>query len=110
MIGEIRDEYDSQEPSTTRRLAGGGMELDGLLNLGDFTEETGVTLPEGPYETVAGCLVAALGRLPADGDQVRIPIGAEEVRLTVAKLEGRRIARVGVSAVTLAEPPGPDVS
>ncbi|WP_327677738.1 hemolysin family protein [Kitasatospora sp. NBC_00458] len=111
VIGEIRDEYDSQEPSTTRRLAGGGMELDGLLNLGDFAEETGVTLPEGPYETVAGCLVAALGRLPVDGDRVRIPAGpGEEVLLTVAKVEGRRIARVGVSAVTLTEPPGAEVS
>ncbi|MER5355087.1 hemolysin family protein [Kitasatospora sp. NPDC002551] len=111
VIGEIRDEYDTPEPPPTRRLAGGGMELDGLLNLADFAEETGVTLPEGPYETVAGCLVAALGRLPADGDRVRIPAGpGEEVRLTVAKLEGRRIARVGVSAVTLAQPPGPEVS
>ncbi|MFG3055625.1 hemolysin family protein [Kitasatospora sp. NPDC048239] len=110
VIGEIRDEYDSQEPTTTRRMAGGGIELDGLLNLGDFTEETGVTLPEGPYETVAGCVVAALGRLPADGDQVRIADGADGVLLTVAKLEGRRIARIRVSAVTLSEPPGAEVS
>ncbi|CAN3981070.1 hemolysin family protein [Kitasatospora purpeofusca] len=111
VIGEIRDEYDTPESSPTRRLAGGGVELDGLLNLADFVEETGVTLPEGPYETVAGCLVAALGRLPADGDRVRIPAGpGEEVLLTVAKLEGRRIARVRVSAVTLAEPPGQEVS
>ncbi len=107
MIGEIRDEYDSQEPTTTRRLAGGGMELDGLLNLGDFTEETGVTVPEGPYETVAGYVVAELGRLPLDGDQVRM---ADGVLLTVAKLEGRRIARLRVSAVTLAQPSVEDVS
>ncbi|MFE6871009.1 hemolysin family protein [Kitasatospora sp. NPDC057692] len=111
VVGEIRDEYDTPEPAPTRRLAGGGVELDGLLNLADFAEETGVTLPEGPYETVAGCLVAALGRLPAEGDRVRIPAGpGVEVLLTVAKLEGRRIARVGVSAVTLAQPPGPEVS
>lgn len=64
VIGEIRDEYDTPESSPTRRLAGGGVELDGLLNLADFVEETGVTLPEGPYETVAGCLVAALGGSP----------------------------------------------
>ncbi|MFC8451323.1 hemolysin family protein [Kitasatospora sp. NPDC057223] len=107
VIGEIRDEYDSQEPTTTRRLAGGGMELDGLLNLGDFTEETGVTVPEGPYETVAGYVVAELGRLPLDGDQVRM---ADGVLLTVAKLEGRRIARLRVSAVTLSQPSAEDVS
>ena len=107
VIGEIRDEYDSQEPTTTRRLAGGGMELDGLLNLGDFTEETGVTVPEGPYETVAGYVVAELGRLPLDGDQVRM---ADGVLLTVAKREGGRIAGLRVSAVTLAQPSVEDVS
>ena len=107
VIGEIRDEYDSQEPTTTRRLAGGGMELDGLLNLGDFTEETGVTVPEGPYETVAGYVVAEIGRLPRDGDQVTM---ADGVLLTVAKLEGRRIARLRVSAVTVAESVPEDVS
>ncbi|MCX5212483.1 hemolysin family protein [Kitasatospora sp. NBC_00240] len=107
VIGEIRDEYDSQETTTTRRLAGGGMELDGLLNLGDFAEETGVTVPEGPYETVAGYVVAELGRLPVDGDHVRM---ADGVLLTVAKLEGRRIARLRVSAVTLSQPSLEDVS
>ncbi|PBC79415.1 putative hemolysin [Streptomyces sp. TLI_235] len=107
VIGEIRDEYDALDTTATRRLAGGGMELDGLLNLADFADETGVALPEGPYETVAGYLVRELGRLPESGDQVTTEDG---VRLTVAKLDGRRIERIRVSAVTLSEPPGADVS
>ncbi|MER5862647.1 hemolysin family protein [Kitasatospora sp. NPDC002040] len=107
VIGEIRDEYDAQDTTATRRLAGGGMELDGLLNLADFAEETGVTLPEGPYETVAGYLVSELGKLPSTGDQVATEQG---LRLAVAKLDGRRIERIRVSAVTLADPPGADVS
>ncbi|MEV4611858.1 hemolysin family protein [Kitasatospora sp. NPDC049258] len=107
LIGEIRDEYDAQDTTATRRLAGGGVELDGLLNLSDFTEETGVTLPEGPYETVAGFVVRELGRLPQPGDQVPLEGGA---LLTVAKLDGRRIERIRVSAVTLSFPPGADVS
>lgn len=107
LIGDIRDEYDAQDTTATRRLAGGGVELDGLLNLSDFTEETGVTLPEGPYETVAGFVVRELGRLPEAGDQVTIEGGA---LLTVAKLDGRRIERIRVSAVTLSIPPGAEVS
>ncbi|MGF1431844.1 hemolysin family protein [Kitasatospora sp. LaBMicrA B282] len=92
VIGEIRDEYDAQE-TASRRLAGGGMEVNGLLNLPDFAEETGVVLPEGPYETVAGYVVAELGTLPAVGDRVET---GEGVQLTVAKLDGRRIDRVRV--------------
>ena len=47
-----------------RRLLGGVVEVDGLLNIEDFAEETGVVLPEGPYETVAGFVVNRLGHLP----------------------------------------------
>ncbi|RAG81718.1 hypothetical protein DN069_31370 [Streptacidiphilus pinicola] len=94
VIGEIRDEYDSQELSTTRRLAGGSIEVDGLLNLGDFEEETGVELPEGPYETVAGYVVAELGRLPLVGDRITTVDG---YALEVARLDGRRVDRVRVT-------------
>ncbi|AXI77930.1 hemolysin family protein [Peterkaempfera bronchialis] len=107
VVGEIRDEYD-QAATVTLRLVGGGMEVDGLLNLADFAEETGVELPDGPYETVAGYLVAALGRLPVVGDQV---VTEDGFRLSVAALDGRRVDRVRVTtaADTTANPgrPGP---
>lgn len=95
VVGEIRDEYDSQEVSTTRRLAGGGIEVDGLLNLADFAEETGLELPEGPYETVAGYVVAELGHLPEPGEQVQVGSGYS---LIIAALDGRRVDRVRVVA------------
>ncbi len=51
LVGDIHDEYDVDEAETTR-LRGGDVEVDGLLNLDDFEDETGVELPDGPYETV----------------------------------------------------------
>ena len=42
--------------------------MDGLLNLDDFAEQTGLRLPEGPYETAAGWAMWKLGRLPVRGD------------------------------------------
>ncbi len=48
------------------------MEVDGLLNLDEFTEQTGIELlPEGPYETAAGYVLSALGDLPSVGDSVQ---------------------------------------
>jgi putative hemolysin len=91
LIGDIRDEYDLEEGP--RQLHGGELEVDGLLNLGEFEEHTGIALPEGPYETAAGYLLAALGRLPAMGDAVEV----NGHRLTVTEMDGRRIARVRVS-------------
>ena len=47
LIGEIQDEYDVDE-GQPRQLRGGELEVDGLLNLDEFAEQTGVELPEGP--------------------------------------------------------------
>lgn len=97
VIGDIKDEYDVDVvPGQPRVL--GEVSVDGLLNLDDFEEETGIELPEGPYETVAGFLVASLTRLPVVGDTVR----QGEYEFRVLELDGRRISRVSVTAL---EPP-----
>jgi putative hemolysin len=94
LIGDIKDEYDVDSHDTTVRR-GGDVEVDGLLNLDDFEDETGVELPEGPYETVSGFLMARLGRLPRTGDLVDLG----DRRILVTETEGRRVGRVLVTAV-----------
>ncbi|MBB3084837.1 hemolysin family protein [Geodermatophilus sabuli] len=100
VIGEIYDEYDEDVTEEGADVPGGPSEVDGLLNLDDFREATGVQLPEGPYETVAGYVLAELGRLPDVGDAVTV--GGRT--LTVLELDGRRIARLSVSPVPDPEP------
>jgi putative hemolysin len=97
LIGDIRDEYDVED-AQYRRLHGGALEMDGLVNLDAFADETGVELPEGPYETVAGYLMAVLGHLPQVGESV----DASGHRLSVTEVDGRRVARVRVT------PPAPE--
>jgi putative hemolysin len=94
VIGEIYDEYDEEVAPEDRQTPGGPREVDGLLNLDDFTEATDLHLPEGPYETVAGYVLAELGRLPQVGDSIEV----EGRTLSVLELDGRRIARLRVSA------------
>ena len=123
VVGDIRDEYDGAErDSDARTLGGGDVEVDGLLNLDDFAEATGVALPPGPYETAAGFLVARLGHLPRLGETADVgavvgepgtippgpvapgPVAPGPVaRLTVTRLDGRRAARIQVTL--LVEPP-----
>jgi putative hemolysin len=76
-------------------LRSGDVEVDGLLNLDDFADETGVELPDGPYETVAGFVAAQLGRVPAVGDEGAV----DGYKLTVKEMDGRRVARVRVHRV-----------
>lgn len=91
LIGDIQDEYDI-DVGRPKQLRGGEVEVDGLLNLDEFAEQTGVELPEGPYETVAGYVLAALGHLPGEGESVEV----SGRKLAVTQLDGRRIARVRV--------------
>jgi putative hemolysin len=72
--------------------AGAPPGFDGRTNLGDFAERCGIALPAGPYETVGGFVMAALGRLPHPGDEV--PVGVW--RLRVIEVDGRRVARIAV--------------
>jgi putative hemolysin len=91
LVGDIRDEYDVAE--RTDDSGQGDREVDGLLNLEDFEDEVGVELPDGPYETVAGYVVAALGRLPALGESVQY----DDHVLTIVELDGHRASRIRVS-------------
>ena len=100
VIGDIRDEYDVARP-TARRLLTGEMEVDGLVNLPDFEELTGIELDDGPYETAAGYVMANLGHLPAVGETVSV----DSARLTVSVLDGRRVARLRVTPLDPAANP-----
>jgi putative hemolysin len=104
LVGDIRDEYDVvEQPTVTPPVAGGPLDVDGLLNLQDFEDLTGITLAEGPYETVAGFVVSVLGRVPRLGDSVEV----DGHRLNVVELDGRRIARLSLTpAATTAESDG----
>ncbi len=97
VIGDIRDEYDVDEGDPLE-FRGGELEADGMLHLDEVRSVTGVSLPEGPYETLAGYVMACLGHVPRAGDAVEV----DGHRLEVSELDGRRIARVRVTPL---EPP-----
>ena len=92
LVGDIRDEYDTGEASA-KKLPRGEVDVDGLLNLDEFEEMTGIRLPEGPYETVAGFVLAALGELPEPGASVNVP----GYTITVTEMDARRISRLRVT-------------
>ena len=86
LIGDIRDEYDVDE----RRPSGDPAEVDGGSSIEDFADDTGITLRDGGYETVAGYVIAMLGHIPEVGEQV----GVEGGVLEVTEVVGSRITRL----------------
>ncbi len=92
VIGDIRDEYDALG-GESRQLVGGAVEVDGKMNLDEIAEISGLVLPEGPYATVGGYLMAALGRLPQTGDEA----DHDGFHLEITEVDGRRAARVRIT-------------
>ncbi len=97
IVGEIHDEYD-EIPATPVSDAD-TTEVEGGATIEEFAERTGVTLPDGAYETVAGFLMSRLARLPEVGDRVEVG----DLAIEVVAMEGRRVARVRLTP-TAADP------
>jgi putative hemolysin len=103
LVGDITDEFDPSLAEHRRSDASPdgappplpAEPVDAQLRLEEFEEETGVRLPEGPYDTAAGWMLYALGRIPAEGDQAR----HGEILLTVTQLRGRRVEQVQLSRI-----------
>jgi CBS domain containing-hemolysin-like protein len=99
LVGEIADEYDIDfaETATEELTAPGGEKtflVDGLLREDELAEQTGFTLPEGPYETLAGFLLARLGHIPVVGESLEE--GGWE--FTVMEVDRHRVEQVRVVA------------
>lgn len=96
LVGEIRDEYDALEAV---ELSGDPASIDARISIEDFTEDTGVPLEDGEYETVAGFVMSRLGRIPAVGDVVEV----EGVALEVTEMVGHRITRLAMTPIAVVE-------
>jgi putative hemolysin len=96
LVGDIRDEYDSDDMEVQIESHTGDFEVDGLISIEDLCEQTGLEIPEGPYETASGFVMHVLGRIPALNDVVSI----NGLKITVLTLEGKRAGQLLLSRNT----------
>jgi putative hemolysin len=93
LVGEIEDEHDRSEQMVVGR-ADGSLLVDGLLSVDELKELLGVEqLPaeeQYQYHTLAGFIIAQLGRLPRVADHLT----ALGRRFEVVDMDGRRVDRV----------------
>ena len=92
IVGEIQDEYDTEEPMV-QRLSDGEARFDGRANIDDLAEIFDLDLSDegrDEYDTVGGFVYHHVGGIPHVGDRVRV----KDVLLTVESTDGRRVGKV----------------
>jgi CBS domain containing-hemolysin-like protein len=91
IVGEIRDEFDEDEP-TINELPDGSYSIDGSVLIGVVNDTLGSGFESEDFETVGGLVLGHLGRAPEVGDEVCI----DEHVLRVEEVDGTRIACLSV--------------
>jgi putative hemolysin len=90
IVGDLYDEFDP-DLGTVEREEGGALVVPGDYPVHDLPD-LGVSLPEGPYATVAGWALAQLGHIPEGPEQIE----AGGWRVEVLDVEKRAIKRVRI--------------
>ena len=89
LVGEVSDEHDKLRVDVVRSRD--WLTFPGALRPDELADRANVVVPEdGTYETVAGWMMAELGRVAETGDIVEVEAGT----FRVERMDGRRIDRI----------------
>ena len=92
IVGEIQDEYDTDEVQPIQHLPGGELRVQGGVALAELEAELGLDFGREDVSTVGGLVLAELGRVPRAGE----PVEVAGVTLLVEVVIRRRVKRVSV--------------
>ncbi len=92
IVGEIADEYDTEEPMVIP-LEEGGLLVDARLDVDDLASALGTEFPDADWDTVGGLILGLAGRVPKTGESFEY----DDLLLTAEQVQGRRVAMVLVA-------------
>jgi CBS domain containing-hemolysin-like protein len=71
LFGEIKDEFDVDE-SICRKIAANTYIISGKIEIDHLNEKYDLKIEQGDYETLAGYILTKLGRIPEQGETVKV--------------------------------------
>jgi putative hemolysin len=95
IVGEIRDEYDENEEIPIQRIDERDSVVDARVSIRDVNEALDLHLDVDELDTLGGLVYHELGKVPAEGDEVRV----NGCLVTVLSTQGRRIKKLRVRIV-----------
>ena len=91
IIGEIHDEYDSDETLMVATEEG-DLVVDARLEIEKLVEHFNLEVPKGNFESVGGFIISLLGRVP----QPKETINHAPLEMTIESADARKIRKVRV--------------
>ncbi|MCR5558370.1 MAG: hemolysin family protein [Butyrivibrio sp.] len=91
IVGEIRDEYDSDEAELIKHIGGNKYLVEGNMKLDDINDALGTKLDSEDYDSIGGLMIENLDRLPGYGETVTLDNGTT---LTARGVKRNRITKV----------------
>lgn len=95
IVGEIRDEYDVNEEMPIQRIDAHVSIVDARVSIRDINEELDLHLDVEELDTLGGLVYHELGKVPVEGDEVRM----NGCLITVMRTDGRRIKKLKVRLI-----------
>ncbi len=92
IVGEIEDEYDKEEKNLVEKVGDGVFLVDPRIDLDEFNEIFGTNLYEEGCETLGGLVMSRLGRIPEEGEELKL----ENIKIKVEKSTPKRIEKLKV--------------
>jgi CBS domain containing-hemolysin-like protein len=92
IVGEIQDEYDTDEVAPIQQLGQDHLRVDGGVALSELEGVLQHTFAREDVSTVGGLVLAEFGRVPRAGESLDL----QGYRLTVEQVVRRRVRRVAV--------------
>ena len=92
IVGEIRDETDTDEVDSVRRINETTFEAQGAASLDDVNKACGLELTSDDYDSIAGHVINLLNHLPARGESIEW----DNVKYTVAATAKNRVTKVKI--------------
>ena len=91
IVGELVDEFDVEEPEL-QRISDSEFLVDARASIELLNEKLGTQIEAEGFDTVGGLVYRELGKMPSNGDTIRV----DGLVITVQSTIGRRIHRVRV--------------
>ena len=99
IVGEIQDEYDSDELDECLPLGENLYSVDTRMSIDNLNEQLGTQIESENVDTIGGFVVDYFGKVPAQGDQ----LSHQGIEFTVLEADERRVHRIQIQTLNVAD-------